>query len=312
MPWLDACVRWVSPNGFEQSEGLSDNLLVNPDFETGLDPWYAWGGSIELSTEHWRAGGAGQSCKYTTDGTTTYSNVQSDYISVTEGDHISLSAWCFPSQVLDSGVSLSIAIFDADHTYITTYRNPVSIDVANAWHELKQGWDIEAGTSYITYVPEFIGQPSSNEIWIDHLSLKTGTGIYSKLYFDQAKTVPVQDGSVTFSAYVKPDLNCTLYVSWDSYLRDGLAGSSSSSLLSLAGGQWSRVIATVQDDGNNFDSLVFYLRYSDVLSTNMTVAAPQVEYAGSPTDAVIGGGCLDVVVDSMDGESPLYPSRSVA
>ena len=126
----------------EPLPGCGEELVVNGDFEAGIDDWYTWGNSIEVSTNAHSGSGA----VLVTDREDSWNGVVQDITDlVAETIPYEASAWVMLDGASSDTVSLTLLVEDETETTWTHISDETA--TSSGWTELSGTVTINAGDS---------------------------------------------------------------------------------------------------------------------------------------------------------------------
>jgi hypothetical protein len=110
---------------------IGDRVLnANPDFETGITGWTAFGaGTLTWSTA--RAKGGTHSALLTT-GTAVSPRFEAQQVPVTPGQQYRAAGWIYAAQAFALGITVGVNWYTASGAYLTTSTNPI-VPAVGAW-----------------------------------------------------------------------------------------------------------------------------------------------------------------------------------
>ncbi|GAB3156198.1 hypothetical protein GCM10027258_62270 [Amycolatopsis stemonae] len=141
---------------------ISNALLANPGFETGVSPWTFGGGTGTQSSTQKHSGTF--SGRFVPDGVSVTSAWLSEAIPCVEGAPITLSGWAWFTSSHTSKFSLSINFYTAAGVYIST-QSAFQSGSAATWTQYSSTYTAPAGAAQMRAAPLLTGTPAAAQIW---------------------------------------------------------------------------------------------------------------------------------------------------
>ncbi len=149
---------------------ITNTLLSNTGFESGVSPWTASGTSSFTQSGLQKHSGS-FAARLVPDGVTANVGPSSELIPVTGGASIAVSAWVWFTNSVSGTYSTSVNWFDANSNYITTTSTFVSVS-ATTWTQVSNTFTAPSNAAFAALVPVLVGTPAAGQIWyVDDASL---------------------------------------------------------------------------------------------------------------------------------------------
>jgi Carbohydrate binding domain len=148
---------------------ITNNLLTNTTFETGVSSWTGVGGTLTQSSTQAHSGTF--SARMVPDGTSGQDYMESEQIPAVAGQSVTISCWVRFTNSVTGTFSASVNAYDSGGGYLTTLFSLGSVSAAT-WTQITNTYTLPANTAHCSAVLQLTGTPSAGQVWYaDDVSL---------------------------------------------------------------------------------------------------------------------------------------------